>query len=200
MRRNNYIEYKSRGNRYENLSPKEYLDIIRSYLTDLINDHKPTVKLNNDDDDEDKDDDDDERGEWKVQLVMQNNCVSVKSFENTSTIYSKSEPVEVSMGSDSNDVIDRLFDTTLEKFQETMVTSRKRRSKLTHESVALMHCYFQKTDIRRAESYIKSPERIANKEATMNPKNEKDNKCFQWSIAASLNYNEIKKYIYLKKI
>ena len=67
VRRNNYIEYKSRGDRYENLSPKEYLDIIRSYLTDLIIDHKPTPKLNNDDDD---DDDDGERGEWKVQLVM----------------------------------------------------------------------------------------------------------------------------------
>ena len=45
---NNYIEYKSRGNRYENLSSKEYLDIIRPYLRDLINDHQPTAKLNND--------------------------------------------------------------------------------------------------------------------------------------------------------
>ena len=180
------------GDRYENLSPERYLDMIRPYLRDLINYHKTIAKLNNDSGAE--------RGEWKVQLVMQNNCVSVKSFENTSTIYSKSEPVEVFMGSDSNDVIDRLFDTTLEKFQETMVTSKKRRSKLTHESVALMHCYFQKTDIRRAESYIKSPERIANKETTMNPKNEKDNKCFKWSIAAGLNYNKIKIYIYLKKI
>ena len=184
VRRNNYIEYRSRGDRYENLSPKEYLDIIRSYLTDLINDHKPTATLNNDDDDE--------RGEWKVQLVMQNNCLSVKKFEDTRTIYSKSDPVEVFMGSDTNDVIDRLFDTTLEKFQQTMVTSNKTRSKFTHESVALMYCYFQKIDIRRAESYIKSPERIANKGATINPKNEKDNKCFQWSIAAGLNYNEIK--------
>ena len=96
------------------------------------------------------------------------------------------------MGSDTNDVIDRLFDTTLEKFQQTMVTSNKRRSKFTHESVALMYCYFQKIDIRRAESYIKSPERIANKGATINPKNEKDNKCFQWSIISGLNYNKIK--------
>ena len=42
-RNNNYIEYTSREDRYENLSPKEYLDIIRLYLRDLINDHKPTV-------------------------------------------------------------------------------------------------------------------------------------------------------------
>ena len=44
---NNYIEYKSKGDRYENLSPKEYLDVIRPYLTDLTNEHKPTAELNN---------------------------------------------------------------------------------------------------------------------------------------------------------
>ena len=30
--RNNYLEYKSRGDRYENLSPKKYLKMIRPYL------------------------------------------------------------------------------------------------------------------------------------------------------------------------
>ena len=30
----NYIEYKIKGDRYENLSPKEYLDVIRPYLRD----------------------------------------------------------------------------------------------------------------------------------------------------------------------
>ena len=46
-RNNNYIEYTSKGDRYENLSPKEYLNVIRPYLRDLINEHKPTVELNN---------------------------------------------------------------------------------------------------------------------------------------------------------
>ena len=31
-RNNNYIEYKSKGDRHENLSSEEYLDIIRPYL------------------------------------------------------------------------------------------------------------------------------------------------------------------------
>ena len=31
---NNYIEYESNGNKVKNLSPKEYLDIIRTYLSD----------------------------------------------------------------------------------------------------------------------------------------------------------------------
>ena len=35
---NNYIEYENKGDK--NLSPKEYLDIIRPYLSNMINDHK----------------------------------------------------------------------------------------------------------------------------------------------------------------
>ena len=61
--------------------------MIRPYLRDLINYHKLTMKLNNDSGAA--------HGEWKVQLVMQNNCISVKNFENTHTIYLASKPVEM---------------------------------------------------------------------------------------------------------
>ena len=44
-----------------------------------------------------------------------------------------------------------------------------------------------------------SPDWIVNKKATINPKNERDNKCFQWSIISGLNYNKIKEKE-LKKI
>ena len=33
------------------------------------------------------------RAEWKTKLVMQNNFISVKDFEDTRTIYSASNPV-----------------------------------------------------------------------------------------------------------
>ena len=36
----NFIEYESKGDKDKNLSPKEYLDMIRPYLSDKINDHK----------------------------------------------------------------------------------------------------------------------------------------------------------------
>ena len=39
-RGNSYIEYISEGDEYTYLSPEEYLDMIRPYLIDLINDHK----------------------------------------------------------------------------------------------------------------------------------------------------------------
>ena len=37
-----------------------------------------------------------------------------------------------------------------------------------------------------------SPDCIASKKATINPKNEKNNECFKWSIISGLNYNKIK--------
>ena len=85
-RRNNCIEHKNKVDRYENLSPKEYLNMIRLYLRDLINEHKPI--------DEPSDYDDTDRAEWKIQLSMQNSCISSRNFEETRTIYSKKEPVD----------------------------------------------------------------------------------------------------------
>ena len=120
---------------------------------------------------------------------MQNNCISVKNFEDTRAIYSASKPVEIFMGSDTKDVIDRLFDTTIERFQQAIVTSQKNGSEFAHESVGLLYYYFMKIDIRRAKSYVKSHESIANKETTINPKNEKGNNCFQWSTTLGLTYN-----------
>ena len=45
-KRNSYIEYKTRGERYESLLPKEYFDMIRPYLRGLINDHKTLNEIN----------------------------------------------------------------------------------------------------------------------------------------------------------
>ena len=124
-RRNNYIEYKSKGDRYENLSPEEYLNMIRPYLRDLINDHKPAEESNNEDsnnnnsnnkNNSNNNNEESDRAEWEIQPRMQNSCISTKCFEETRTIYSKSEPVEIFMGSNTNDVIDRLFNTLYKDF------------------------------------------------------------------------------------
>ena len=93
----------------------------------------------------------------------------------------------------------RLFDTTLQRFQQARETSNERGSEFTLESVVLLYYYFQKIDIRRAESYIKCPDWLVNKGATIYPKNENDNKCFQYEITTELDYNKIKKK-YLKEI
>ena len=55
------IEYESKGDKNKILSPEEYLDIIRPYLSYMINDHKT-------------------QSEWKIQLTMQINFISYKNF------------------------------------------------------------------------------------------------------------------------
>ena len=58
----NYIEYESKGVKDKNLSPSEYLDIIRPYLSNVINDHKTMT-------------------EWKIQLTLQINFISHRNSE-----------------------------------------------------------------------------------------------------------------------
>ena len=118
--------------------------------------------------------------------------MSTKSFEETHTIHSKSEPIEIFMGSNTEDVINKLFNTLLKRFQQSQETSNERGNEFIPDSVELLYYHLQRVDIRKAESYIMSPDGIASEKATINPKNKKDNKCFQWSIISELNYNKIK--------
>ena len=64
----------------------------------------------------------------------------------------------------------------------------ERGSKFIPNSVELLYYHFQRMDIRKAESNIISPDWIASKKTTINPKNEKDNECSKWSIISGLNY------------
>ena len=84
------------------------------------------------------------------------------------------------------------------RFQSAQETSNKRGSEFIPDSVELLYYHFQRIDIRRAESYIMSPDWIVSKKATINPKNETDNECLKWSIIPGLNYNKINEK-YLKK-
>ena len=88
---------------------------------------------------------------------MLNNCISFKNFEETRSIYSASVLVEVFMGSDTDDIIDELFTTILERFQEARETSNDKGSQFIHESVDLLYYCFHKIDMKKGESYIEFP-------------------------------------------
>ena len=62
-------------------------------------------------------------GEWKIQLVILNRCISSKNFEETRSVYSASDNIEIVMGTDTDEVIDILFDTMLQRFQKARETS-----------------------------------------------------------------------------
>ena len=84
-------------------------------------------------------------------------------------------------------------------FQRIQETTNERGSEFIPDSVEILDYEFHEIDIISAESYIISSDWIANKKAKINPKKEKDNKCFQGSIIGGLNYNVIKEKK-LKKI
>ena len=48
-----------------------------------------------------------------------------------------------------------------------------------------------KNKLKRRGSYIKSPQWIRNKRATINPKNKDDDNCFQYALTAALNHQNI---------
>ena len=91
---------------------------------------------------------------------MHNNFISVKDFEDTRTIYSASEPVEIFMGSDKENIIDTLFNTIITRIQQAIETSNETGSGCNHDSVGLSYYHFQRIDIRRGGSYIASPDWI----------------------------------------
>ena len=67
-----------------------------------------------------------------------------------------------------------------------------RDSKFVFESVDFLYYSLHKTNIKRnGGSYIKSPEWLRNKSATINLKNKDDNNCFEYAITIALNHQNI---------
>ena len=56
----------------------------------------------------------------------------IRTYSHTRTAYSTSKPVEIFMGADTDDAIDRLFDTLLQRFQQAVETSYGKGSWFTH--------------------------------------------------------------------
>ena len=96
----NYIEYESRGDKDKNLSPKEYLDMIRPYLRDMINNHKTLLigSLG-------KIFDNNLHGEWKIQLTMQINFVSSLDPGEICTIDSKCKNIKILMNIETDNIL-----------------------------------------------------------------------------------------------
>ena len=72
----NYIEYESKGDNNDNLSLEEYLNIIRPYLRDMIDNHKA-------------------HSEWKIQLVMKINFISSLGTDEFREMHTKSDNIEI---------------------------------------------------------------------------------------------------------
>ena len=86
------------------------------------------------------------------------------------TMYSKvSNNVEIMMGIETDDIINDLYKSFLEKYQKGLETKMKG-SHFVFESVNLLCYSLRRISLNRGGSYIDSPERLKNKRATINKK------------------------------
>ena len=92
---NNYIQHKSKGDKDKILAFNEYRDMIRPYLVDRINYHKT-------------------QSEWKIQVtVLINFIFSKPDSDETRIMHTKSNSREIMIGSDTNEVIEKRFESLL---------------------------------------------------------------------------------------
>ena len=108
---NNYIQYESKGDKRKNLSIKKYVNMSKPYLSDIINYHKTRGKWRIHSGNkiiEHK-----TQREWKIQLTMAINFISSKDSDETRTMHTKSNNVEIMMGSETDEIIEELFESFL---------------------------------------------------------------------------------------
>ena len=94
-------------------------------------------------------------------------------------------------GSDTNEVIEILLESLLQKYQ-TNLEEKMRGSEFVFDGVNALYYDLHKISLNRGGSYIKFPEWVSVKNATINPQNKKDDKCFQYGLTVALSYEKIK--------
>ena len=128
----NYVQYESKGDKI--LTHKEYLNLIEKYLKELIEEYK-------------------QKGEWKVQV----NFISLKpGSDETRIVYTRSDNIEIMFGDDTDNIIEQLFESLLQKYKENLQNKMKG-SEFEFDGVNFLYYDFNKTTINRGGSYIDSP-------------------------------------------
>ena len=107
-------------------------------------------------------------------------------------MYTKSINIEFMSGAETSDAINEIFKSFLKRYQEWLET-KMRGSSFTFERVDLLEYHLHKTSLNRGSLYIKSPDWLRNKGATINSKNTEDNECFKYAIIVALHHQEIRR-------
>ena len=127
-----------------------------------------------------------------MQLTIEVNFISLKpGSDETRIMYTRSDNIEIMFDDDNHDIIEQLFESLLQKYEENL-QNKMRRSEFEFDGVNFLYYDFNKTSINRGGSYIDSPKWLKNKKSTINPKNN-DDKCFQYVVTLALNLDKIKK-------
>ena len=121
--------YESKGDKDNILAPYEYLDKIKPYLKDMINDCKS-------------------KGEWKIQITMRIIFISFIDKNETQVMYTKSDNIKIMNGTDTSDAINELIDSFRKRYQEGLET-KMNGSRYTFERIYLLEYHLHKISLNR---------------------------------------------------
>ena len=152
--KNNYKYYESRGDKDKKLSVKQYLYKIMPYLRDIIYYHKAIRNKSN---------------EQKIQINIHVNFISSKDTGESRTIFVWSDNEEIRSGNETDTIFEKRFKSFLNNYQKQEIILRKG-SNFLFETADLLSYSVHKTSLKGGKLYIKSPEWVLNKKATINPK------------------------------
>ena len=143
--------------------------MIRQYLSNIINGYKT-------------------QDEWKIQLTIKISFISSKDSNETRTMHTASDNTEIIIDNETDEIIEELFQSLLQKYQEELEKLMK-----GSDSIDLLYYKLHKISLNRSGSYIDSPEWLKSKKVTINPINKKDDECFQYPLTVALNHEQINK-------
>ena len=92
-----YIEYENDGDQDNILSVKEHVEMIRQYLSNIINNHET-------------------QNQWKIQLLLAINFVSSEDFKESRTTHRNNDNIDIEIGNETDRIIEELFESLLERY------------------------------------------------------------------------------------
>ena len=115
----NYIKYERNGDKNKTLSIKKYLNMIKPYLRDIIQDNKT-------------------QGELKIQLILIINFISSKDSDEIRTMHKKNNNIKIIMDNETDEIIEKHFESLLQKYQEGL-EEKMEVSEFVFDSIDLLH-------------------------------------------------------------
>ena len=127
-----------------------------------------------------------------MQLIAEINFISLKpGSDETRNRHTRSDNIEIIIGDDNDDIIEELFKSFLQKYEENL-QNKMRGSDFEFDGVNFLYYDFNNVSLNRGGSYIDSLKWLKDKKSIINLNNN-DYKCFQYAVHLALNLGKIKR-------
>ena len=95
------------------------------------------------------------QGEWKIQLTMTINFISSKDSDETHTMHTKSDNIEIIISNETEETFEDLFNSLLQRYQKNL-EELMRGSEFIFDTLDLLFCKLHKISLNHGGSYIPS--------------------------------------------